>query len=69
MLNEDNSSIKVKAIMYDMAGNRISTPSTGWTWEWLYEENLIQLENNNASSQITLTLPKKIDTINLEKNY
>jgi hypothetical protein len=41
MLNEDNSSIKVKAIMYDMAGNRISTPSTGWTWEWLYEENLI----------------------------
>lgn len=69
MLNEDNSSIKVKAIMYDMAGNRISTPSTRWTWEWLYEENLIQLEKNNTSSQITLTLPKKIDTINLEKNY
>lgn len=62
---------KVKALLYDMAGNRLGFKGS-LNWSWLYESNdfiIIDDKITEDKTSIQLTPGQKFDILNLDKNY
>lgn len=67
--DENQQSVVVKALMYDMAGNKTSIPEMGWEWSLLNSDNSIILSEGDYPSQVKLTLAKNFDIMKLSNNF